>query len=238
MKTHVNMVGAFEGFVGTCSGFGGKYNPGQQNLQVKSLTQKLQEARQAMERVRATRSQLDQLINQRAEAFGQLSGLATRIINRLGAVQASPRTIEDARSLVRQIWGVPVRSRVPVESEAAEAKRTRSVLQTIYMSRVDHLAKLVQLLRDEPRYQVDDPALTTDALKALVATLQQRNTRVMQATVAWRQAVQTRNLVFYSGTDSMVDMTRLVKMYVKAIFGARSPEYASLTGYAFTKPKS
>ena len=230
------MVGAFEGFVGTCSGFGGKYNPGQQNLQVKSLTQKLQEARQAIERVRVARSLLDQLTNQRADAYAQLSRLATRVINRLGAVQASPRTMEDARSLVRQIWGVRLRERVPVESEAAEAKRTRSVLQTSFASQADHLAKLVQLLRDEPRYQVDDPALTTDALRAMVVTLQQLNTRVMQATVAWRTAVQARNVVLYTGTDSMVDMARLVKMYVKAIFGARSEEYAALAGYAFAKP--
>ena len=46
--THVSNVQSFEKLLGICTGFGGSYNPGKQNLRIENLTKLLMQANEKL----------------------------------------------------------------------------------------------------------------------------------------------------------------------------------------------
>jgi hypothetical protein len=63
--SHVKNMQAFEKLTGLCTGYGGSYNPGQQNLQVDALIAKLNNAQQVLMEVTETQTVYDNATNSR-----------------------------------------------------------------------------------------------------------------------------------------------------------------------------
>jgi hypothetical protein len=63
--SHVKNVQAFEKLAGLCTGYGGAYNPGQQNLQVNALVTSLNNAQQVLMEVTEAQTVLDNATNRR-----------------------------------------------------------------------------------------------------------------------------------------------------------------------------
>lgn len=57
--THIKTVEAFSRLIGFCTGFGDKYDPGNQNLQLEMLTSQLAETQQAIERIKIAKTNYD-----------------------------------------------------------------------------------------------------------------------------------------------------------------------------------
>ena len=68
--THVKNVEAFEGFVGSCTGFGDKYNPGLPKLRLDALSVLLVNARKALASVHEKKTDYDRVTNEREVFFG------------------------------------------------------------------------------------------------------------------------------------------------------------------------
>ena len=54
--THVSNVQSFEKLLGICTGLGGSYNPGKQNLRVENLTKLLMQANEKLLEVSVAKS--------------------------------------------------------------------------------------------------------------------------------------------------------------------------------------
>ncbi len=239
--THVKNTEAFSRLVGFCSGYGGKYNPGRQNLQIDALVNKVVETQSAMEHVKVAKAEYDDQVNLRKQTFDQLPRLVSSILRTLEASGAKPEKLEDARSFAHQLLGSSPKNRAPLASEQAnqmtKESNQRSTLQLAYVSKADAFSRLVKAVNTEPLYSANESTLSTDGLNAKVQELNQLNRQVADARALWSKARIGRNSVLYRSEVSMIKTAQATKKYVRAIFGLGSEQYALVKSLEFTNPK-
>ncbi len=234
--THVKQVDSYSRLVDICTGFGGKYNPGRPSLQVESLLNALNGARQAIEAVKLAKTTFDREVNSRLQASEKLPALASGIFRTLSDHGASAATLDDARYFVRQIRGYTSKDRAPLPnatSEEAIAKRTMT--QRSYVGQADHFSKLVLAVQAEPLYKATESMLSKAGLGKKLEELAKHNARVSAAQVAWANARALRDQVLYGEQQSLFALQRAVKNYAYAVYGPNSTEYAQLKAIRFAK---
>ncbi len=234
--THVKNVESYSRLVDICTGLGGKYNPGHQSLQVESLLNMLNGAKQALEEAKLAKTKFDREVNSRRQAYDKLPTLATSILRTLSDYGASVETMDDARYFVRQIRGHQSKDRSPLPNPAGgEAKAKRSLVQQSYAGRADHFSKLVLAVQAEPLYTASETVLKKAHLVRKVEELENLNAKVSVAKVAWSNARVVRDQVLYGKQNSLLALQRAVKNHVYAVFGYNSQEYALLKSIKFNK---
>lgn len=223
---------------GICTGLGGAYNPGQQNLQVKTLTTLQFNAQQMMDNVTAAKTVYDNVTNQRELAFKELRALGSRVCYLLRSCGAHPLTLADAYAHNRRLHGWK-RYAPPVPAAEAGDEQTpkrRRAAGTDYASMAYHFAQLVETATAEPKYPTQVNFLSKDSLADKVTELYALNEAVLDATLKLNKLKQQRHALFYEDPDSLVATARKVRHYIRALFGFRSDPHAEMVKVRLTKP--
>ncbi len=212
-----------------CTGLGGTYNPGQQNLRVEALINLLNNASNADASVSKARSEFEIATNTREVMFEGVPKLAARILSELKSSNVLEQTVADARTITRKMTGRKA-SRDPVPSEPApqEQPRKRRARGQTFISVANNFSKLLQNLKDVPNYNPNTPDLKVDALQSMVDQLHAANNRVEDARVKFLNARIERNNVFYLAAGNVCDTTSAVKLKVQAICGRASETYMAI----------
>lgn len=237
--SNVKNVQALEQLLGICTGLGGSYKPGNQNLQVKAMTTLLSQARNVLSEVHSARTGYEIATNHREDAFSHLKPLTIRIISTLLAGGAMPQTVADARTMSRKIFGKRIsQDRAPLPAEGEETPKTRRRARGLdYESLTSHFAKLLETVAASPRYLTNEQDLSVDALRKQLAALQKHNSSVIEATVAWKNARIKRDEILYTLDRNLYDSGQRAKQYVKSAFGNQSEVYQTVSKIRFTKPR-
>jgi hypothetical protein len=236
--THVQNVHAFGELKGLCTGYGGEYNPGKQNLQVEALTTLWLNANQVMDDVIVAKAEYDIATNNREQAFAQLGKLSTRIFGILKAGGASPLLLKDAQTLVNKLRGTKgYRPAIPSQGSEPVTVKRRALGGRDYPNRVNLFASLLEMVMSEPTYKPNESYLSVAGLQGVLDNLRELNEKVVAAKVALREARRNRNTLLYVGEESLVSTALAVKQYVKAIYGYTSQQHTEVFRIGFTKPK-
>jgi hypothetical protein len=231
MNTIKNMQ-AFTRLIGYCTGYGGKYNPGRQTLQVEKLQAQLEAVRQVLEEIKVTKVHFNDEVNTRKQAFDDMPKLAVSVIRALKAYGASKEKMADARQYFRNITGRRLPAK-PIE-KAGEAVEPipvrRSQMQLAYVNNADWFEQLVQTASTQPGYQPNETELTIEGLNSKVKELHACNQRVLEARQKWHNARLKRDKLMLGKEESVQMTSRAVKDYLGAIFGFMSPEYEQVKG--------
>src|SRR6185369_6324513 len=83
--SHIKNVQAFGKLTGICTGYGGSYKPGKQNLQANAMSALTNNAQQVMGEVLSAQINFDNITNVREAAFKDIQRFGTRIISALKA---------------------------------------------------------------------------------------------------------------------------------------------------------
>src|SRR5690349_37540 len=116
--SHVKTVQSLDQVIATCTGLGGNYNPGHQNLQLNALSQTLASARIALDEVKSAKNMFNNVTNDREISFGDISPLATRILRALKYSKASEQMLDDANTVIRKLRGRKLKNPAPVTPPA------------------------------------------------------------------------------------------------------------------------
>jgi hypothetical protein len=233
--SHVKNVQAFEKLAGLCTGYGGAYNPGQQNLQVNALVTRLNNAQQVLMEVTEAQTVLDNATNRRKRLFQELKKLSSHIFHVLKASGADELTLSDARASVRKLWGQ--RSYKPPDVvKEGEVPKSPSVYGMDFASAEYYFSKLVETVSAVASYQPNEPRLTVAGLNQMLAELRNANEAVLQAEVQWVMARKKRNDLIYYEENSLLAILRAAKSYVRGVFGFQSPEHVQIIRLRFNKP--
>ncbi len=238
--SNVKNVESYSRLVDICTGYGGKFNPGRQSLQLKAMRALLAEAQSSLQHVSQKRNALSGITNERTKAYADLKQLTGRIMGTLKASQATSETLANARFYTRLITGrlKATSSRLPVSSEESEVQPliARSITQQSYVAKAHNFMRLAQLVQEVPRYETADAKLQPVALIDKAAEMQSLNEAWSKAKVALSNARIHRNTLLYKGAGSLLSNASAVKSYVRVEFGYRSPQAAQLSELSFTKP--
>jgi hypothetical protein len=221
-----------------CTGLGGTYNPGQQNLRVDALINLLNNASNADASVSKARSEFEIATNTREVMFDGVPKLAARILSELKSSNVLEQTVADARTITRKMTGRKAsRDPVPSEPAAQEQAQKRRARGQAFISVANNFSKLLQNLKDEPNYNPNTPDLKVEALQILVDQLRAANNRVEDARVKYLNARIERNNVFYLAAGNVCDTTSAVKLKVQAICGRASETYMAVAKVRVHKRK-
>jgi len=237
--SHVKNMQAFGKLTGICTGLGGTYNPGQQNLQVNVMATLMNIAQQSWEEVKEAQSAYDKATNNRELGFRKIRKLSARVYDMLKASGANPLLLDDALNCKRRIYGARI-SRLPVKdvNKPTEEKReARSSYGKGYLTIAEYFDRLVKTTTSEPGYSPNEPELTLASLEQMRSDLFGLNKAVTEAEIRLEEARIKRNTVYYMAPDNLVKTATAVKTYVRSAFGFMSQQHQQVLKLRFTKPK-
>lgn len=232
-------------------GFGTRYNPTNSLIRISALQTLHTDATAALAAVTAARPAYTDAVNQRQEVFQAMGKLATRILNAYDSTEAvTDRMVDDAKTIIRRIRGTrkdnTTATAAPSEtSESAEDRapgtdaetRRISVSQRSFTQQVEHFAKLIALVAQEPTYAPNETELQNAQLSAFKDSLKAANDNAISATTPYLQAIIARNKLLYTEKTSLVDVAQEVKKYVRSVSDITLAEFRQISGLKFTRPK-
>jgi hypothetical protein len=241
---HSKNVANFEDLISFCIAYGTTFNPASSNITIAALQAKHSAAIADIQAVKTAKTALDNSTNAREILFKDFKKLATRIINSLSAVSPAKQTIDDAKTINNKIQGKratgnkkvkPADGPLPSDTPADAPDSSISVSQQSYDSLMDHFAKLIETVTQEPLYAPNEADLSVTGLNTLLTQMQTANTGVINATTAFSNARITRDKTLYLESSGLVKLAFDVKMYVKSLFGASSAEFKQVSKLKFSK---
>ena len=236
---HAKNVANFADLISYCTAYGSTYNPSKAALQLTALNTLLTSAQTELANVTTAKNAFDTVTGDRQLTFEPLKPLATKIFNYLSVTDASVQIIADAKTINNKLQGK--RTGTTAENPPTEGENqnnTVSVSRQSYDMLTENFAAFVDLVSSVPSYTPNETELTTVSLNNYLIELQTANTNVINAEVVYSNARISRNQVLYADNTGLVAIALDVKKYVKAIFGATSPQYKQISGIKFTKPKN
>ena len=236
---HAKNVANFADLISYCTAYGTTYNPSKAALQLTALNTLLTSAQTELANVTTAKNAFDTVTGDRQLTFEPLKPLATKVFNYLSVTDAISEIIADAKTINNKLQGK--RTGTTAENPPTEGENqnnTVSVSRQSYDMLTENFASFVDLVSSVPSYTPNETELTTVSLNNYLIELQTANTNVINAEVVYSNARISRNQVLYADNTGLVAIALDVKKYVKAIFGATSPQYKQISGIKFTKPKN
>lgn len=214
------------------------YNPPKPALQITALTALLTNAQNEIANVTTAKNSFDTETGNRQIAFESLKSLSTKVFNLLSVTDATAQTIADAKTINNKLQGR--RAKTITESPVSEGEAppdTLSVSRQSYDMLTENFSSLIDLVSSIPSYTPNEAELTTTSLTTFHNNLKTANTNVINAEVNYSNARISRNKTLYGESMGLVETALEVKKYVKALFGATSPQYKQVSGIKFTSRK-
>ena len=236
---HAKNVANFADLIAYCTAYGATYNPSKTALQLTTLNTLLTNAQTELANVTTAKNAFDTVTGDRQLAFEPLKSLATKIFNYLSVTDATDQTIVDAKTINNKLQGrrSGTITETPQTQEGGETQNTVSVSRQSYDMLTENFSAYIDLVSSVPSYTPNETELTTVSLTTFHTNLQTANINVINAEVAYSNARISRNTVLYAENTGLVDIALEVKKYVKAVFGATSPQYKQISGIKFTSRK-
>ena len=234
---HAKNVANFADLIAYCTAYGTTYNPPKTALQLPSLNTLLTSAQTEIANVTTAKNAFDTVTGDRQVAFEPLKSLATKVFNFISVTEATDQTIADAKTINNRLQGRRAGTITEIPApEGGTTPNTVSVSRQSYDSLTENFSVLTDLVSSIPSYTPNEAELTTASLTTFHGNLQTANSNVINAEVAYSNARISRDNTIYADNTGLVDVASDVKKYVKAIFGATSPQYKQVSGIKFTKP--
>ena len=234
---HAKNVANFADLIAYCTAYGTTYNPSKRALQLPSLNSLLTSAQTEIANVTTAKNAFDTVTGDRQVAFEPLKSLATKVFNFISVTEATDQTIADAKTINNRLQGRRAETIKEIPApEGGTTPNTVSVSRQSYDSLTENFSALIDLVSSIPSYTPNEAELTAASLTTFHGNLQTANTNVINAEVAYSNARISRDNTLYADNTGLVDVASDVKKYVKAIFGATSPQYKQVSGIKFTKP--
>lgn len=237
---HAKNVANFADLTSTIEGYGETYNPSREALKLMSMLLVLTNGKSAVEAVNAALPAYIRAVAAREAAFVPVNKLVTRIMNFLKSMASTDHVHENALTLARKIQGRRAsskRTQEQIEADAAAGKEVieKSASQMSYDNRLDNLDKFIKFLSGVELYTPNEADLKVAALNAFYADLQAKNAAVISASKPLSNARIARDAVLYKEDSGLVDLAMDAKAYIKAIYGASSPQYKQVSKLIFKK---
>lgn len=229
---HAKNVANFEDLTSFCNGYGATYNPVNDLLKLDALQRKFELASDIIKDIHDIRGPYQLLINERQAEF-DIKSLSTRIINALEASGADAAAIKDVRTIVRKIQGRPSVPQTDEQQPGQEIMRPRSNSQQSYDRKIDQLTALLGILADIPVYTPNEPDLRIAAIKTKISNMKSKNTAVINAYTTYSNMIIERQKILYDPITGLVAIAKLVKKYVKSLYGVTSPQYQQISSLQF-----
>nr|WP_315222599.1 hypothetical protein [uncultured Flavobacterium sp.] len=236
---HIKNAANFKEIISFCKGYGAIYNPAKGNLKIVELQLLYQNSIDKLNEVTIAKTAFDYATNERRNLFENLKPLFTKIINAFAVSGADPLAISDAKAINKKLQGI--RAKAPQTSDTQSATGTTvtqiSTSQLSYDRQIDHLENLIEVLVQNKMYNPNENELKVTSLQAKLAEFKAKNNQLINSYTKYSNAMLRRDQTMYDPQNGIKQMAKEVKLYVKSLFGATSPQFKQISRLGFTSPR-
>jgi len=238
---HAKNIASLNELLSVVTSYGLTYNPSKESIQLTGLQRLLDNAKKVNDEVNVSFALSSNAIAARKVAFKPFSKSITRVFNALKASDTPVQVDDTAKTLVRKIQGTRATAKKTEEEKKAllalgkETKENSSSQMSIN-SRLENYDKLIQLLSTIELYKPNEEDLKVTSLRAHHTDLKAKNNAAINTDIALTNSRNNRDIIFYKDLTGLYDLTFDVKVYVKSVYGATSPQYKQVSKIKFTKP--
>lgn len=230
---HATNIGNFKLMIDECTSFGPSYNPGNPALTTGNMTI-LWASGDSAHRNLTDAFQLSKVpINHRQELFDSAEKIVTRTFNMFKSIASGDRIKEDAKGLANRFRGYGVK--VKKQADGTPDPDQVSTSHQGYIDRADTFRQLVTLIGSDANYTPNETDLKLPSLDALATQMKNANDAIGTILAPVGAARIARDNALYAPTTGMVDVALSCKNYVKAVFGASSPQAKAVNGIKFSR---
>ncbi len=235
---HIKNVEHFQMMIAAVQGYGGVYQPANADITVASLQADLANANAGIDAVTTALIPWKVAVNERESEYEGIGKLTTRVAASFASCGAEKNAVEDMKSFARKIAG-DRKSKIKADdpNTPEDESKHNSVSQRSYTQIAEHLDNIIEMCQNEPKYTPNEAELRVASLQTKSADCKTKNQGVIDKTVPVDNGRMQRNEALYDDGTGVVEKARLVKLYVKSLFGASSPQYQQISGLQFTKPR-
>lgn len=235
---HAKNVANFESMISFCTGYGPDYKPGNAAINLANLTAALAVAQTMIDGVTTGLIGWKVQVNDRETEYAGIGKFMTRLGASYAASGAPANAIEDMKGFARKVAGarkgkIEVDDPNTPENEAAH----NSVSQRSYTQVVEHFDGAIELCMNTPEFTPTEAEFQIAAMQAKSAAMKAANTNVVNSVTTLSNNRISRDNVLYTDDTSIFNLAKLVKLYVKSLYGADSPQFKQISGLEFTKPR-
>jgi hypothetical protein len=218
---HSKNIANFQDLISFCQGYGSIYNPSKESLRITELQNQYQSSLDTLYQLKTSKVNFDTATNSRRIEFESLKPFSTKILSAFIVSGADKLAIDDMRGIHKKIQGPNYKK---AKDESKEIKNI-STSQQSYDRFIDHFVNLIKILEKSPTYNPNEEDLKISAIQAKIDAMKSTNINLINAYTEYNNAVIQRNVVLYNELTGLVQVSKEVKLYVRSIFGANSPQY-------------
>ncbi len=232
---HLGNLRSFDELLNAVKGFPTGYNPSKNEFQINALEAKSVQGHKQIENLNVISSAYKSAVEHRTVIFASFQNLITSIFNFVKSTDASDEAVENVAQIIRKLKGQRAGTKVipPAVGDHPQVPVQISVSQLSYNERQNNFDRLIRQLETIPQYIPNESNLTLASLRDYYNTLNTANNAVLKSENDLSNARITRNKEFYDPQTGLVEIGRGDKLYIKAVFGASSPQYRQVSGISF-----
>jgi hypothetical protein len=176
----------------------------------------------------------------RIEEFSDVDPITRSSLNALKVSGASEQTIEQGKSLAREVFGKRASELLSDDQITAAKEGGKDVKQVVVHnasvgSKINNFRKYSLFLASVPQYKPNEENIKPAALSKKLSNMELKEDALKQAETAKAVAIANRKQVLYADGTGLVEIGLNTKTYIKSVFGPNSPEYKQISGITFTK---
>lgn len=237
-KGHVLNAVHFDEFLKTILTF--NYQPSNERLKVEPMKIMLTACKNVLNDVSQALATFKAAVDAREPLFSNMNKLVSRIINILKSSDVPDETVETCKSIARKLHGrrtTPKRSpeKIKEDQEAGILIRENSSSQRSYDNQVENFKMLVEQIINVPAYNPNEADLQKENLSKLAEELKQKNSEVVSARTALKDARTRRDNLMYKKDTGLVDVALDAKSYIRGAFGPSSAEFRKVAKLEFSR---
>ena len=229
-------IANFQKMISSVNGYGGVYKPSNSDIEASKLQNKFDAVNAELDTRDTDKAGEDAAGTDRENLFKPLGSLVTATVNYYDSTGAEDNKIADAKGFQRKIQGARAKAITPTAPGATPPK-TISVSQLSYENKVQHLDGLTEVYKTDSNYNPNETKFTTASLETYSVQLKAANANAINTVTTAANSEKAFKTGLYADKTGMCDLAGLVKKYVKALFGASSPEFKQISGLVFRKKK-
>jgi len=236
-KENVKNLNVLSARTGT---FGDAYNPSNPALTVANMIIIGKNGQDANDAVDIAEVAVKNMTRARSESFNALDSVVDRSLNAMKVSGASEQTIEQAKSLAREVHGRRASELLSDEELAAAKAKGNEITQHVvhnasFDRKIENFGRYALFFASVPEYKPNETEITAVGLNGMLTELKAKNAGLLAAETTYATALSHRDTVLYADTTGLVDIAQSVKTYVKSVFGSRSGQYKQISDLVFTR---
>jgi hypothetical protein len=216
-----------------CATMGVPYNPSNADLSIVNMTSLWVKADTAHVAYTTAFMNSKNGINSREILFKSLNKLVTKTINYFKSTKASKQIKLDAKGLGDKIRGFGVKVKKLPDGTPDPDYVSNS--HQSFVQRADAFKQLIVLYASDGNYKPNENEITITTLETLQLDMKNLNDSIGAVLGPKEAAKILRDHLLDDEEVGLLDMAFACKAYVKAVFGASSPEAKSIAGIKFRR---